>query len=230
MCKKKTIPKLLFSKKCESGQLFFTLRSVKRNGIIYFVLFAKIKEEIRLQKTPLKAYIFCANRYLYVFENRHWNQFSNLMHDCYFLFHTFFYRVFALLRNSSVTTSAGRPRVFSLHCNTSDHQRWPPSCISSALQLFGPAALAARTEINVITRRGPLSNICSQLPSMKLYLLQNVTAITLCRPNSVMLYKLLNVEKIWLQWQFFEIRKYIIIVSFFKLCTVKNEYAGNFIS
>ena len=41
--------------------------SDKCKEIFYFVLFVKFKEQMHFERTPLKAYIFYANGFLYIF-------------------------------------------------------------------------------------------------------------------------------------------------------------------
>ena len=48
-------PNFIFQTK---SNFLYTLNSTKCNGIIYFCLAVKIKEEMEFKHTPLKAYIF----------------------------------------------------------------------------------------------------------------------------------------------------------------------------
>ena len=51
----KQIPKILSTKKWKTQAYVYTLRSVKYNEIIYFVLSVKLREEIVLHQTPINA-------------------------------------------------------------------------------------------------------------------------------------------------------------------------------
>ena len=58
MKKASKLPKYYFSSKLNLTLRFYTLSSAKCNGIIYFVLFVKTKEDMHFEQAPTKNKLF----------------------------------------------------------------------------------------------------------------------------------------------------------------------------